>query len=156
MLVVLFFGPPPCLDGWCELITYSGAFFFFFQDDCLLIKTKCDIEGLFCNRFCRAFLSILNTKAYQHALFFFFLRSWDTFYHGVNTLPSCALSHLCLSDQINFFSWEFANVLFSGNLQCHGGLFQCSIQCINWYRFSNKTVVFHIFGLVVLSSYYSI
>ena len=114
MLVVSFVGPPPRLDGWCELVTYSGAFFlfvfffffFFFKDDCLLIKTKCDIEDLFCNRFCRAFLSIFNTKAYKHALFFkvmgHFL-SWCKY-----TPFPCSLTSM------PFGSKQF---LFLGNLQ---------------------------------------
>lgn len=81
-----------------------------------MIKIKCDIQDLFRNRFCRAFLSILNTKAYNTLCF---LRSWDTFYHGVNTLPSCALSHLCLSDQIKFF--------FLGNLPTSFLVVICSV-----------------------------
>lgn len=105
------------MDGVNSSPTVVPFFFFFlFYDDCLLIKIKCDIQGLFRNRFCRAFLSILNTKAYNTLCF---LRSWDTFYHGVNTLPSCALSHLCLSDQIKFF--------FLGNLPTSFLVVICSV-----------------------------
>lgn len=39
---------------------------------------------------------------------------------------------------------------FSGILQCHSGLFQCFILCINWHTFAIKTVIFHTFVLLCL------
>lgn len=110
---------------------------------------------MFCKRFCRAFLSILITKAYQHTLF---CRVTGHFLSWCKYAPFlCSFTSMPFwSNHYFFFLGNFANFLFSGILQCHGGLFQCSIQCINWYPFTNKTVVFHISCLVLLSSYYSI
>lgn len=52
----------------------------------------------------------------------------------------------------DFFFLEIYNVLFSGILQCHSGLFQCFIQCINRYPFAIKTVVFHLSGLEFIAA----
>lgn len=64
--------------------------------------------------------------------------------------PSCSLSYVCLSEGMNdffFYLLEMYNVLFSGILQCHSGLFQCFIQCINWYPFAIKNSCISPFGL---------
>lgn len=58
-------------------------------------------------------------------------------------------SFICMpfwSNEWLFFFLEIYNVLFSGNLQRHSGLFQCFIRCINQYPFTIKTVVIHLSG----------
>lgn len=62
---------------------------------------------------CRTFLNVLNEEASHHTLFCRFMGTLD---RSVNTLPSCALSYVRLSDRRNsfffffFFSWKFTMI----------------------------------------------
>lgn len=60
--------PTAMEDGWCEFITYSGAFVFVRLQSFDKNETG-EMEGSSLTAVCRAFLNVLNEDASQHTLF---------------------------------------------------------------------------------------